>query len=86
MLLLCVLLFGVLLRRPLGDVATNFLCTTWVSTIILGTPILRAALGSAYAYLGIVAGISSFLFQLPVQASAPRTGGSPARASGQPAC
>ena len=34
--------------------------------MILGTPLLRALLGPQYASLGVVAGISSFLFQLPL--------------------
>lgn len=34
--------------------------------VILGTPLLRALLGPQYANLGVVAGISSFIFQLPL--------------------
>ena len=36
------------------------------TAVILGTPLLRALLGPKYANLGVVAGISSFIFQLPV--------------------
>jgi len=34
--------------------------------VILGTPLLKALLGPQYANLGVVAGISSFIFQLPL--------------------
>jgi hypothetical protein len=34
--------------------------------VILGVPLLRALLGPQYANLGVVAGISSFVFQLPL--------------------
>lgn len=34
--------------------------------MILGVPLIRATLGAQYANLGVVAGISSFIFQLPV--------------------
>ena len=33
--------------------------------VILGVPLLKALLGPKYANLGVVAGISSFIFQLP---------------------
>ncbi|EFN53206.1 hypothetical protein CHLNCDRAFT_137056 [Chlorella variabilis] len=66
MLAACALVFGGLLRRSLGEVTANWLSTTWISTVILGTPLLRALLGPQYANLGVVAGISSFIFQLPL--------------------
>lgn len=34
--------------------------------MILGVPLLQALLGPAYANLGVVAGVSSFIFQLPL--------------------
>lgn len=43
----------------------HWICATWISTVILGVPILAATLGPAYANLGILAGVSSFIFQLP---------------------
>lgn len=65
-LVVCALFFGLVLRRSLGEVTANWLSTTWISTVILGTPLLRALLGPSYASLGVVAGISSFIFQLPI--------------------
>lgn len=44
----------------------HWICASWISTVILGVPILAAALGPQYANLGILAGVSSFIFQLPV--------------------
>ncbi|KAL4458898.1 hypothetical protein ABPG75_013763 [Micractinium tetrahymenae] len=66
MLAACALVFGLLLRRSLGEVTANWLSTTWISTVILGVPLLQALLGPSYANLGVVAGISSFIFQLPL--------------------
>lgn len=57
---------AVFFRRGVGEVAANWLFFCWVSTVILGVPLIRAALGAQYANLGVVAGISSFVFQLPV--------------------
>lgn len=34
--------------------------------VILGVPLLKALLGPQYSSLGVVAGISSFIFQLPL--------------------
>jgi predicted permease len=53
-------------RRGIGMVTMNWLVVSWISTVILGVPLLRAALGPQYASLGVVAGISSFIFQLPL--------------------
>jgi predicted permease len=52
----------------LGDVVVIWLCLTWISTVIMGVPISSAifgdgALGQKY---GILAAISSFIFQLPL--------------------
>jgi predicted permease len=58
---------AIFFRRGIGVVTTNWVNFSWVSTVILGVPLLRAALGPQYANLGVVAGISSFIFQLPVQ-------------------
>lgn len=66
MLVACSIVFGLLLRRSLGEVTVNWLSTTWISTVILGVPLLQALLGPSYANLGVVAGISSFIFQLPL--------------------
>lgn len=57
---------AVFFRRGIGEITANWLFISWVSTVILGVPLLRAALGVQYANLGVVAGISSFIFQLPV--------------------
>lgn len=55
--------------KGLGDVAILWLATTWISTVILGAPISAAVFenemkGRIY---GILAAISSFIFQLPFQ-------------------
>lgn len=54
-------------RRGIGAVTVAWVNFSWVSTVILGVPLLRVALGPQYANLGVVAGISSFIFQLPLQ-------------------
>ena len=56
-------------RRDVADVAVLWLTLTWISTVIMGVPISSAVfgdpkLGQKY---GILAGISSFIFQLPLQ-------------------
>ena len=53
----------------IGNVAILWLSLTWISTVILGIPILSSTfkdptLGRQY---GILAGVSSFIFQLPLQ-------------------
>eukprot|EP00038_Savillea_parva_P024873 m.45358 g.45358 ORF g.45358 m.45358 type:complete len:494 (+) comp6642_c0_seq1:72-1553(+) len=55
-------------RTAVGDVVVAWLSLTWISTVILGIPILTAVFGSARlgAFYGLLAGISSFIFQLPV--------------------
>ena len=64
-LVACAALFGGGLRRTVGQVTMCWLSSTWVSTVIIGVPLVRATLGAQYANLGVVAGISSFIFQLP---------------------
>ena len=59
-------------KRPikgLGNVAVMWLGLTWISTVILGVPICTAIFGDPKVGLkyGIMAGISSFMFQLPLQ-------------------
>ncbi|KAI7841279.1 hypothetical protein COHA_005052 [Chlorella ohadii] len=66
MLLACVVVVGGIQRGTLGDITANWLSTTWISTVILGVPLLKALLGPQYSSLGVVAGISSFIFQLPL--------------------
>jgi predicted permease len=67
--------FGIVLRnrdgtkKGIGHIAVNWLALTWISTVILGVPISGAVfddpqVGKTY---GILAGISSFIFQLPLQ-------------------
>jgi predicted permease len=52
-----------------GQVAVYWLALTWISTIILGVPICGAVFGQPQLgkVYGILAGISSFIFQLPLQ-------------------
>lgn len=56
-------------KGGLGDVAVMWLALTWISTIILGVPISAAVFGdpSKGRTYGILAAISSFIFQLPCQ-------------------
>ena len=56
-------------RQGLGYVAVIWLSLTWISTVILGIPICSAVFGDPTlgAKYGILAGISSFIFQLPLQ-------------------
>jgi predicted permease len=53
----------------IGDIAVRWLALTWISTVILGVPILTAVFGDPQkgAFYGLLAGISSFVFQLPFQ-------------------
>ena len=46
-----------------------WLSFTWISTVILGIPIMTAVLGSPSKgrFYGLLAAISSFIFQLPLQ-------------------
>ena len=53
----------------MGQVAIVWLCLSWISTVIFGIPIISAIfnedmIGQKY---GILAGVSSFFFQLPLQ-------------------
>jgi predicted permease len=52
-----------------GQVAVLWLAMTWISTVILGIPIAGAVFDNPTkgAKYGILAGVSSFIFQLPVQ-------------------
>lgn len=61
-----VLYFGMFQRRSLATVTIHWMVTCWVSTVVLGIPLLIATLGPQYGSLGAVAGISSFIFQLPL--------------------
>ena len=56
-------------RNGLGEVAVLWLTLTWISTVILGVPISGAVFGdpSKGQTYGILAGVSSFIFQLPFQ-------------------
>jgi predicted permease len=57
-------------RRGLGHVAVVWLALTWISTVIMGVPIMTALFGGDPATgqrYGLLAGISSFIFQLPLQ-------------------
>lgn len=56
-------------RYGLGHVAVAWLALTWISTVIVGIPISTAVLGNAQKgrFYGLLAGISSFVFQLPLQ-------------------
>jgi predicted permease len=56
-------------KGTIGEVAVIWLALSWISTVTLGVPISSAVfgdpnLGKTY---GILAGISSFIFQLPLQ-------------------
>ncbi len=53
----------------IGKVAVRWLSLSWISTIILGIPVITAMTGDATRgqFYGILAGISSIIFQLPLQ-------------------
>ena len=55
-------------RKGVGHIAVLWLSMTWISTIILGVPISSAVFDNPQvgAKYGILAGISSFIFQLPL--------------------
>lgn len=55
--------------KGIGYVSIYWLCLSWVSTVILGVPILAAVFNDNTLGLkhGILAGITSFIFQLPLQ-------------------
>ena len=65
-LVLNVAYFGFWRRRSLAFVTINWMAHCWVSTVVLGIPLLNATLGAQYGSLGAVAAISSFIFQLPL--------------------
>ena len=55
--------------NKIGNVVVIWLCLTWISTIILGVPISTALFGDPAKglFYGLLAAISSFIFQLPLQ-------------------
>lgn len=57
---------GLARRQSVAYVTIQWMVTCWVSTVVLGIPLLIATLGPQYGSLGAVAAISSFIFQLPV--------------------
>lgn len=65
---ICLICSFVLLlnKSSIAVLTMNWLVISWVSTVILGVPLIRAALGPQFANLGVIAGISSFIFQLPL--------------------
>eukprot|EP00890_Picochlorum_soloecismus_P003483 jgi/Picsp_1/4135/NSC_01644-R1_auxin efflux carrier len=65
-LLVNALYYGLLKKKNLAFITICWMNTCWVSTVVLGIPLLGATLGAQYASLGAVAGISSFIFQLPL--------------------
>ena len=50
-----------------GTIAVHWLSLTWISTIVMGVPILTVVMNSPQKglFYGVLAGISSFIFQLP---------------------
>jgi predicted permease len=65
-LLVNALYYGLVKKKNLAFITICWMNTCWVSTVVLGIPLLGATLGAQYASLGAVAGISSFIFQLPL--------------------
>jgi len=55
--------------KGIGHVAVLWLSLTWISTVIMGVPICSAVFGNPNLgrKYGILAGVSSFIFQLPLQ-------------------
>ena len=56
-------------HEGIGQVAVTWLAFSWISTVILGIPISTAVFGSKEfgTLYGLLAAISSFIFQLPFQ-------------------
>jgi predicted permease len=56
-------------HEGIGHVAVMWLALSWISTVILGIPISTAVFGNKEfgTLYGLLAGISSFIFQLPFQ-------------------
>lgn len=65
-LVLIALYYGVFRKCSVACVTIHWMVTCWVSTVVLGIPLLIETLGPQYGSLGAVAGISSFIFQLPL--------------------
>ncbi|KAG7368534.1 auxin efflux carrier [Nitzschia inconspicua] len=68
-LVVSLILVGLDRSKGIGYVAVYWLSFTWISTVILGVPISAAVFGNANVgkKFGILAGVSSFIFQLPLQ-------------------
>lgn len=60
------LLWAAARGRPYEGVATNWLVTCWVSSSILGPPLMESVFGKEYELLAYWSDVSSFIFQLPV--------------------
>jgi predicted permease len=63
------LLSGKCSKVGIGEITVRWLSLTWISTVILGVPILTAVFNNPGRglFYGLLAGISSFIFQLPFQ-------------------
>jgi hypothetical protein len=55
-------------KGKIGSVAVLWLASTWISTIIIGIPIMSAVFGNPQIgkTYGLLAAVSSFIFQLPL--------------------
>lgn len=53
-------------KQSFSDISMNWMVTSWVSTTILGPPMLQATLGQEYEVYGPIAAVSSMIFQLPL--------------------
>ena len=63
------LLSGKCSKVSIGEITVRWLSLTWISTVILGVPILTSVFNNPGRglFYGLLAGISSFIFQLPFQ-------------------
>lgn len=66
-LLLAFALVEVPLGLGPGGIASDYMNATWINTVIFGIPIFSALYGPASAVYPVLASVSSFFFQQPVQ-------------------
>ncbi|KAL0228211.1 hypothetical protein RCL1_004354 [Eukaryota sp. TZLM3-RCL] len=59
--------YGIIRKQHIGDICSNWLATTWASTILLGQPFIESLYGPKLGRQpwGVWAGVSSWIAQLP---------------------
>jgi len=66
LVLLLDVVWAVARKQSFSHISMNWMVTSWVSTTILGPPMLQATLGQDYQIYGPIAAVSSVIFQLPL--------------------